>query len=368
MHMDHQKAMDILSGRAGGPAAACLRAGLWAASKPYAAAMRLRRWAYRAGVARSHAAGVPVICVGNLTTGGTGKTPMVAWVVGQLQQAGHRPAILTRGYGGQVSSSAGDVGGGAGDDLAGSDEARLLAGLTGAGVIVDGDRVAGAARAVADGADVLVMDDGFQHRRLRRDLDIVLIDAVSPFGLGHCLPRGLLREGPSALADAHAVVVTHADQAPLDQLARLSDRLRVLAPRASHHAAVHVPKALLDESGARRPLGELLGRPVLAFAGLAAPGHFFATLERLGAHLAARHALPDHAVYTQAILDELTAAATAAKADVLVTTQKDHVKLAVLHGSMPICQLAVEIDITDGRESLLARILDVAAGKRLARS
>jgi tetraacyldisaccharide 4'-kinase len=352
--MDHQTAMDILSGRAGGPAFACVRAGLWAASKPYAAAMRLRRWAYRTGIAKSHAAGVPVICVGNLTTGGTGKTPMVVWVVRLLQQAGHRPAILTRGYRGEAPAAA--ASGTPDDGLGGSDEARLLAALTAAPVMVDGDRVAGAARAVAGRADVLVMDDGFQHRRLRRDLDIVLIDAGDPFGLGHCLPRGLLREGPSALADAHAVVITHSDEAALDDLARLA----ALAPRASHYAAVHVPKCLLDETGARRPLGELLGRPVLAFAGLAAPDHFFAALEHLGAHLAVRRALPDHAAYTQSVLDELAAAAVAAKADMLVTTQKDHVKLAPLHAAMPVWQLAVEMDITDGRESLVARILEVA--------
>ena len=177
--MNEQKVRDILSGRQTGPVAALLRATLSAASVPYAAAMRVRRDAYRRGVLASHAAGVPVICVGNVTTGGTGKTPMVAWVVRRLLENGFAPAILTRGY----KSSAGQ-----------SDEAELLRRSLPASVpiVVNGNRLAGAQAARQQGANVLVMDDGFQHHRLRRDLDIVLIDATNPFGFGRCLPRGLL--------------------------------------------------------------------------------------------------------------------------------------------------------------------------------
>jgi tetraacyldisaccharide 4'-kinase len=349
--MDEQRVREILSGRDRRAAARCLRAGLWAASKPYAAAMRLRRWAYRRGILRSRAAGAPVICVGNLTTGGTGKTPMVAWVVRRLVEAGRTPAILTRGYKSRPGGQ-----GGEGD----SDEVRLLRELTGAAIAADPDRVAGAAAAVAGGADVLVMDDGFQHRRLRRDLDIVLIDAGEPFGFGHCLPRGLLREPPSALADADAVVITHGDEVPLDRLMRLGERVRRLAPRASHHAAVHRPTGLIDDAGAARPLGDLLGRKVCAFCGLGSPEHFFTTLAGLGARLAARRALDDHAVYTPALLAELAAEAKRAEAGILVTTQKDHVKLAGMDCPAPLWQLAVEMEITGGRDELVERILGAA--------
>ncbi|RLG28969.1 tetraacyldisaccharide 4'-kinase, partial [Methanosarcinales archaeon] len=177
--MDTEQVRDIMSGRRRGVGAAALRAAAAVASCPYAAAMRLRRWAYRKGVLSSRSARAGVICVGNITTGGTGKTPMVAWVVDRLAQAGKTPAILTRGY----RSAEG-----------GSDEAALLKRLTGAAVVVNPDRAAGAKQALAGGADVLVMDDGFQHLRLRRDLDVVLIDATNPFGFGRCLPRGMLRE------------------------------------------------------------------------------------------------------------------------------------------------------------------------------
>ena len=175
---------EIMSGRRRGAGASLLRAALATVAGPYAGTMWLRRWMYRRALLPSRRAKVPVICIGNITTGGTGKTPMVAWVVGRLKAAGCNPAILTRGY----RPAAGQ-----------SDEAELLKHLCDAPVVINGDRPAGAAQAVAGGADVLVMDDGFQHRRLRRDMDVVLIDATNPFGYGHCLPRGLLREGPSAL-------------------------------------------------------------------------------------------------------------------------------------------------------------------------
>jgi len=349
--MDEQSVRDILSGRRRGAAWSCLRAGLWAASRPYAGAMRLRRWAYRRGLLRSRSAGVPVICVGNLTTGGTGKTPMVAWVVERLTEAGRRPAILTRGYKAAEAGEAGEVR---------SDEARLLRELTGAAVVVRADRVAGAAAAVADGADVLVMDDGFQHRRLRRDLDIVLIDAIEPFGYGHCLPRGLLREGPSALADAHAVVLTHSDEVPPERLTRLGERVARLARGASHHVGVHRPSAVIDATGAERPLDDLLGRKVYAFCGLAGPEHFFTTLAGLGARLTGRRALDDHAAYTPELLRRLVAEAKRSEAGILVTTQKDYVKLAAMGAAPRVWQLAVRMDIVGGHERLVRRVLAAA--------
>jgi len=349
--MDEQKVRDILSGARRGGLWSALRGGLWLASKPYAAAMRLRRWAYRRGLFRSHSAGVPVICVGNLTTGGTGKTPMAAWVVERLKEAGCKPAILTRGYRG-IPGEGGRPGG--------SDEAGLLDEMTRVPIVVDGDRVAGAAKAVAGGADVLVMDDGYQHRRLRRDLDVVLIDAVEPFGFGHCLPRGLLREPPSALADAGAVVITHRDEAPPEEAMRLGDRLKGLAPGASLHAAVHKPTALIDETGAVQPLEDLFGRKVYAFCGLAGPEHFFTTLSRLGARLTGRRALADHAVYTPRIVAELADEADRAEAKVLLTTQKDYIKLAGMDLPRPVWQLVVAIEITSGAEDLARLVRGVA--------
>jgi len=349
--MNEQRIRDILSGRRGGGGAALLRCGLWLASGPYAAAMRVRRWAYRRGVLPSHRAEVPVICVGNLTTGGTGKTPMAVWVVERLKQAGRRPAVLTRGY--RADAAAG-----------GSDEAALLRRLTGVEVVVDGDRVAGAAKAVASGADVLVMDDGYQHRRLRRDVDIVLIDAAEPFGYGHCLPRGLLREPPAALADADAVVITHSNEVSPERLGPLRRHIAELAPRASVHAAAHRPTFLIDDRGAERPLDALAGRTVLAFCGLGAPGHFFAAVRSLGAEVVAERALADHAAYTRELLADLAAEAEAAGAEAMVTTQKDYVKIAAAGAAGAagrVWQLAVTMELVEGAEQLGRKLAAVCA-------
>ncbi len=385
--MDEQVIRDIMSGRRRGAGAALLRAALSAASAPYAAAMRLRRAAYSLGWVKSHAASpfcvtqvqptsqaspecqaprknasthqvkqqgpstpretIPVICVGNITTGGTGKTPMVAHVVELLKGMGRRPGILTRGY----KAVAGQ-----------SDEAELLRRLCGpeVPVIVNSDRVTGAAAAVAAGADVLVMDDGFQHLRLRRDLNIVLIDAAEPFGYGHCLPRGMLREPPEALRDAHALVITRSDAPEPEELDALRRRLAKLAPRASIHLAAHVPTAVGDIStnagGASADPATLAGKRVFAFCGLANPESFFASLEKLGAIAVGRRALADHAAYDAALLAELNSAAVAAGAEALVTTQKDGVKLSHSAFSLPCLELAVRMGIVEGAEELAERI------------
>lgn len=371
--MEHQRIEDILGGGRKGLGPAALRGALRAASWPYGAAMRLRRWAYRGGLLPSASAGAPVISVGNLTVGGTGKTPMVAWIVGRLKRSGRRPAILMRGYR-PCPSGAPARAGGAGSDAAArrpgavSDEAELLRKLTGAPVIVNADRVAGARKAVDQGADVLVLDDGFQHQRLRRDLDIVLIDATRPWGYGYCLPRGLLREPLSALADADAVVLTHSDEAPPDELAGLAALLLRLAPRASVYAAVHRPTKVIDQSDADHPPGALAGRRAFAFCGLAAPGHFFRSAEVLGARLVGRRALEDHVAYDAVLLRELAAEADAAGAEVLLTTEKDHMKIAPLAtepgqlAAWRIWRLGIEIEVVSGGEELSARIVDAARG------
>jgi len=223
---------------------------------PYGAVMRLRRWAYNRGILTSHHVKVPVICVGNITTGGTGKTPMVKWVVDQLLERGKSPAILTRGY----KSVDGK-----------SDEAELLAQLTGVPVVINPDRVAGARHAIKSGANVIVMDDGFQHLRLQRDLDIVLIDAMDPFGHNACLPCGLLREPKTALRAAGAIVITRCENQSPEALENLQDQLTRLAPQAILAQAIHAPVGIIDHNGNSLPLDALAGRKVVAFCGVGNP-------------------------------------------------------------------------------------------------
>jgi len=309
---------------------------------PYAGVMRLRRWAYNRGVLRSASAGVPVISVGNLTMGGTGKTPMVAWVVKQLKDAGRTPAILIRGY----KAVAGR-----------SDEAELLQSLTGVEVVVNPDRIAGAATAVANGADVLVMDDGFQHMRLRRDLNIVLIDATNPFGGGSCLPFGRLREGFSALRDADAIVITRSDAVTSDVISILKEALTRSAPQASMHQAMHRPVKVVDDQGVEHPPESLAGRKPFVFCGIGNPDGFLATVCALEAEPVGQLVLKDHVAYTPKLLEDMYKVADEQGAEMLLTTEKDYVKLADLKLERPVWRLAVEMDITDGPEALVEHIL-----------
>ena len=200
------------------------------------------------------------------------------------------------------------------------------------------------------------MDDGFQHLRLRRDLDIVLIDATCPFGFGHVLPRGLLREGPSALRSAQAIVITRADAVEASELTDLRQQLVALARRASVYTAAHRPTRLSDQNGDAHDLKELAGKRVLAFCGLANPQSFFNTLKGLGAELAAAQPFDDHALYGPRELGELEKLSGKTGAQIVITTQKDAVKLPLGWLSRPLWKLAVEMEVIEGRPELLARI------------
>src|SRR5438876_5539483 len=199
---------DLISGRARGVGSSLCRLALSVASGPYGSAVHLRNWCYDRGWLPTHRPPVPVISVGNLTAGGTGKTPCVEYLARFLQARGLRPAVLSRGYRGNGRPN---------------DEALILeANLPDVPHLQGKDRVTRASQAVrVFGADVLILDDGFQHRRLRRDLDLVLIDAMNPWGHGRLLPRGLLREPISSLRRADAVIVTRLDQAQPAEIERI---------------------------------------------------------------------------------------------------------------------------------------------------
>ena len=360
--MVQNAAMDILSGDSKAPGAKLARLVMGACAVPYSAVARLRRWAYRMGVLASHSAAAPVISIGNITTGGTGKTPMVAWVARQLMLVGRRPGIVLRGYKA--------VGGR-------SDEAELLAGLTKvknepnasqAGtewtvpVIVDPNRVRGAGKAIGQGADVIVLDDGFQHLRLRRDLNIVLIDATNPFGYGYVLPRGLLREPVSVLQYADAIVITRCDAIPPAGLEALRRKLASLAPRASIHTAVHAPTCLIDPTGEKKPLDVLAGKKIMAFCGVGNPEAFFSTLGRLGAVPAGKIAFGDHVHYGPDQMEYIAREAGLCGAEILVTTQKDRVKLTPAALAKPLWTLAVEIQFPASGDELMERIRQAMQG------
>jgi|688.fasta_scaffold178044_2 tetraacyldisaccharide 4'-kinase len=344
----------LVDGTTRGPAASLARVALAGLAAPYGLAVACRNAAYDRGLFPVSRAAVPVISIGNLTLGGTGKTPLVAWTAALLARHGRRPAIVSRGYGAAPGER--------------SDEAAELAILMpDVPHVADRDRVAAAARATALGADAVVLDDGFQHRRLARDLDIVAIDATDPFGCGRLFPRGLLREPLRGVARAQALVLTRAScLASADRVALRAALVaagRGTAPPVWTEAD-HRPVGLRDAAGATRPLDELRGRRVLAFAGIGNPAAFRDSLAGLGADLVAFRPLPDHHAYTTADIESLARAAAAARADLAVTTLKDLVKIrCAALGEVPLAALEIAIELRGGRTDLERLILAAVAGR-----
>ncbi len=317
MLMDEQFAIDVLSGRRRGIIPTALRSACRVASWGYTAGMTLRNAAYDHGWLKTHRVDCPVISIGNITTGGTGKTPLVAWFAQRLQHAGYRPGILSRGYRSL--------------DGATNDESLVLERLCpGVAQVAMRDRVAGAAKAISlHRCDALVLDDGFQHRRLARDLDVVLIDALQPWGYGHLLPRGLLREVLSALKRADVVIITRADQVTEDILHELRTRIALVRGVDEHIAMRFTPKRLMNALGeARQARGS--HQRWAAFCGIGNPDGFRRTLNDLGMDGELK-TFPDHHHYSRADLDGLAEWSAAHSVSEFATTLKDLVKIPTDH-------------------------------------
>ncbi len=329
--------------------AAALRGALAAAEVPYTWAVHWRNCRYDCGTRIIYRVDVPVISVGNLTLGGTGKTPLVEWIVRRFLAQGKKVGIVSRGYGGQCGPN---------------DEARELAWkLPDVPHVQDPDRVAAARRAIREFAcQVLVLDDAFQHRRIGRDLDIVLLDALEPLGYEHVFPRGTLREPVQGLARADVVALSRADLLTTEQRGAIRDRVMKLSPNAVWVEVAHAPLALVAaERGAgeagetparQQSLETLRGRRVLAFCGLGNPAGFRHTLEVCGYDVVGFHEFPDHHAYGSGDLNVLAAAARQSDAEALVCTQKDLVKIGVDRlGDRPLWAIRVGIDFLAGREA-----------------
>ncbi len=342
----------IISGEATGLFGEAARWALTVLSWPYAAVVRVRNHLYTSGRLKTHTVGVPVICVGNLTTGGTGKTPLVVWLCRYLQKKQIRCSILTRGY----KTREGEA----------SDEPALLAAqCPEAAVVVNPDRVAGAAEAICHhNAQVLVMDDGFQHRRLSRDLDIVAVDATRTFGYGRVLPAGLLREPVTSLRRAHAVVLTRCDQVSADTLKRIEGDIRLINPDLVLARSIHAPFGIRTLAGTDIEVEQLRGQRVFAFCGIGNPQSFFHTVEHSGGVLVGSAAYDDHYRYGVGDLERIYRKATRRKASLILTTQKDWTKIARLADPRKhplLACLTVELQITAGAQQLTA-LIDRALG------
>jgi tetraacyldisaccharide 4'-kinase len=339
---------ELVSGRRTGAKAIALRTALRVAEVPYALAMRLRNRRYARGRAPVHSAAVPVVSVGNLTLGGTGKTPMVEWIARHLRESHIRVAIVSRGYGGEAGGY--------------NDEAlELELALPDVPHVQNPDRVAAAQVAVDElGMQLLVLDDGFQHRRLARDLDIVLLDATEPFGFEHVFPRGMLREPLAGLARADVVVLSRADM--LDRAARAEIRQRVatLSPRAGWCEVEHHVAALVNSSGQRVGTNVLASKRVAGFCGIGNPAGFRHTLGTLGCEVVAWREFPDHHNYTRE--DVASLSQWGQQADVLVCTRKDLVKLRVpTLGGIALWAVNIEIGFLAGQDELEEKLKQIAA-------
>ncbi len=341
--LNHNAYRRIVSGEDRRPGVGLLRGLLGAVSLLYGLVMRFRNLLFNSGILRSHTASIPVISIGNITTGGTGKTPLVIWLCGYLRGKGLHSSILTRGYKTQP------------DQI--TDEPALLAkACPGTDVIVNANRVAGARKAISvHRAQVLVMDDGFQHRRLKRDLDIVAVDATCPFGYGRVLPAGLLREPKGGLSRADAVIITRFDQADAEQMQQLEQQIQQISPSIPIAKAVHRHTHAATYQNAKFDMEELRSKKILAFCGIGNPNAFFRCLEQNGLSLADTQIFDDHHPYTQDEMKQIFERARSCGAEMILCTQKDWVKSALLspeEEDVVFAYLAMELDFIEGFDKI----------------
>ena len=324
------------------------RGGLWLISVPYGWGTRLRNWWYDRGWKQSRRVPVPVVSVGNLTLGGTGKTPCVEHVARFYRGRDLRVAILSRGYGGGAGCN---------------DEALVLEeNLPDVPHLQGADRAALAATAVEElQSEVLVLDDGFQHRRLARDLDLVLVDATDPWGQGYLFPRGLLRERPASLWRAGVVMLTRCDQVEATERGRLRETVTRLAPGVPVVETTHRAVDLVNADRDTAPLAALRDQPVAAFCGIGNPEAFRRTLADLGAAPSDFRTFPDHHAYTRTDVEDLRNWARQQATDcMVVTTQKDLVKLRLARlDGRPLWALRIRLHVESGQEALDRKLQEV---------
>lgn len=337
-----------------------LRGGAIAGSWLYGLGATAKNLAYDLGLAKPRRLPAPVIGVGNLTAGGSGKTPLTMAVVNALTNLGLPAAVISRGHGGRAAKggvtwvSLGD--GPLVDAREAGDEPVLLARRLRAPVAAGPDRHAvGLALLRRCGGRVLVADDLFQHRRLRRDLDLAVMDAARPLGNGRLLPAGPLREPAAGLRRAHAVILTRAeDEAAADATRRWLRGFWGAGPVLS---CCHVLAGLDDARGEPLPAGAWRGQPVLAFCGLADPGQFFAGLTRAGLVVIDRAAFSDHHYFSAAELAALWQRAAGLGVAALACSEKDRARLPeALPPGPPLWTTRLELEFAEG-SSALERLL-----------
>lgn len=348
---------DLLSGRRRDPLATVARLLLAIGELPYRAAVAVRNHRFDTQRREIVHCGAAVISIGNLTTGGTGKTPLVRYVARTLRQSGLRVALVSRGYG----AADGDQ----------NDEALELAwSLDDVPHLQDADRVQAARIAVEElESEVILMDDGFQHRRLHRDLDIVVIDATCPFGYDHLLPRGLLREPISSLRRADVAILTRSNAVPTDQREAMRVRAKAVAPELIWAESIHRPTQLLRWPDSTGPVESLRGQPVAVLSAIGNPEAFVETVKACGAKVVDTMSLADHDRYDQSTVARIGGwiSQLGQSVEQVVCTHKDLVKLQTDRlGGKPLAAVLIEIELIGGKEAVDRAIIAAASSPRAA--
>jgi tetraacyldisaccharide 4'-kinase len=341
---------ELVSGRRRGWLPALARSLLAVAGWLYRLVVTIRNACYDWRLAKVRRVAVPVVSVGNLTLGGTGKTPLVRWLADWFLRRGVRVGLVSRGYK-------------AGRQTRNDEALELAQWLPDVPHLQDPNRVRGARQVVRDRrCQLVLLDDAFQHRRVARDLDIVLLDALEPFGWDRVFPRGTLREPAGGLRRAAVVALSRSDAIGAEAREAVRRHVQRLAPRALWLELVHQPDALISSTGRQSPLAALADRRVAAFCGLGNPAGFRHTLRSCGLELTDFREFPDHHGYTECDLDDLGQwAARQAGAAAVLCTAKDLVKLKrPTLGPLPLWALTIRVAIPRGREefeAILGRLL-----------
>jgi len=361
-----QRLLKVISKEVRGRRASCLRALLRGLSWIFNLLVQLRLWLFKHRIIRASTLGCQVISVGNVTVGGTGKTPIVETFARSLQKKGRKVAILSRGYKSRktpwwekilkkeerlprvVSDGERLL---LNSDLGGDEPDMRASNLPDVAVLVDKDRVKSGKYAIRKlGCDTLVLDDGFQYLALQHRLDIVLVDYTNPFGYNRVLPRGLLREPARNIKRAGFIFIT---KCPPEGAPELKAKLRELNPHAEISECRHSPKYLKNlYTREQLNLDFLKGRKVSSISGIAVPKSFENGLQKLGAEIVHSARYADHHRYTQQEIIETINQAVHAGAEAILTTEKDAVRFPRIDRcDLPVIYLRVEIEMLSGSEA-----------------
>lgn len=354
VRLDQNQYRDLIASKEAGSLKKLVRGGLRLISCGYSLAVALRNFGYDIRLLRSHKANAAVISVGNITAGGTGKTPLVIWLCNYLREKSLSCAILTRGY----KSTPGKL----------TDEPAILAkSCPDARVIVNADRVAGGQKATLENdLDVLVMDDGFQHRRLARDIDILTIDATCPFGFGYLLPAGLLREPAKSIKRSDIVVITRSDQVSGSVMDELEVTIKKIAPSIPIAKTICRNPGAMGMKGQSMTMNELRSGKVFVFCGIGNPDAFIGQLGRCGMTVSGSRLYNDHHDYTSRDMEDIYEEAKYLGAETVVTTQKDWVKAALLIkdvDDITFVYLKLELEFISGYDKMEELLMSVCPHK-----